>query len=188
MVPTLCRTLGVKGHRPEVGTRDDKDLVYAFGSINCVEGKLHASTLVTRARHVRRQRDQGPAGRGKASKTRRMQVAFAAHLRQVAKAYPASIHPRVTLVIDNAPWHRGKAVKRVLRRNPQLTLYNLPPYSPKLNVIERVWKWLRQRATHNRLFDTVDQMRTAVTAALDHLKDNAGCVLSLMGNCYASGP
>lgn len=32
MVPTLCRTLGVKGHRPVVGTRDDKDLLHVLAS------------------------------------------------------------------------------------------------------------------------------------------------------------
>ena len=46
MVPTLCATLGVKGHRPVVGTRDDKDLVHVFGSVNCTTGgggtELHA--------------------------------------------------------------------------------------------------------------------------------------------------
>lgn len=32
MVPTLGATLGVKGHRPTAGTRDCKDLLYAFAS------------------------------------------------------------------------------------------------------------------------------------------------------------
>ena len=33
MVPTLCRTLGVKGHRRAVGTRDCKDLLYVFAAV-----------------------------------------------------------------------------------------------------------------------------------------------------------
>ena len=34
MVPTLAATLGVKGHRPTVGTRDCKDLLYVFAVVN----------------------------------------------------------------------------------------------------------------------------------------------------------
>ncbi len=40
MVPTLRTTLGVKGHRPVVGTLDDKRAVYVFGAINVVGGRL----------------------------------------------------------------------------------------------------------------------------------------------------
>ena len=40
MVPTLGPTLGVKGHRPVVDTRDCKDLLYVFGVINAVSGVL----------------------------------------------------------------------------------------------------------------------------------------------------
>ena len=38
MVPTLTAALGVKGHRPTVGTRDCKDLLYVFGVVNVVTG------------------------------------------------------------------------------------------------------------------------------------------------------
>ena len=44
MVPTLTTVLGVKGHRPVVGTRDCKDLLYVCASINCISGKLHTRT------------------------------------------------------------------------------------------------------------------------------------------------
>lgn len=42
IAPTLVQTLGVKGHRPTVGTWDNKDKVYAFASVNCITGKLTA--------------------------------------------------------------------------------------------------------------------------------------------------
>src|SRR4029077_18558779 len=45
MVPTLCATLGVKGHRPTVGTRDCKDLLYVFAVGNLVSAAVHANTL-----------------------------------------------------------------------------------------------------------------------------------------------
>ena len=40
----------------------------------------------------------------------------------------------------------------VLAVYPHLRVKRLPSYSPQLNVIERFWRVLRRRATHNRLF------------------------------------
>ena len=42
MVPTLAATLGVKGRRPQVGTRDNKDLLYVFALAD-LKGSLRAS-------------------------------------------------------------------------------------------------------------------------------------------------
>ena len=76
MVPTLAATLGVKGHRPTVGTRDCKDLLYVFAVVNLVSAAVHANTLASPRNAKQRT--------GK-SKTRRMQEAFADHLRHVGK-------------------------------------------------------------------------------------------------------
>jgi transposase len=43
----------------------------------------------------------------------------------------------------------------------------LPPYSPQLAPIERVWKLDRRLATHNRFFATVDDVLTAVSSFFD---------------------
>jgi transposase len=182
MVPTLCATLGVKGHRPVVGTRDCKDLLHVFASVDCVDGRLHTRTLESRAGAIRAAK---AAGRGE-SKTRRMQAAFAKHLRDVAKAYPAHRHKRVVLVIDNAPWHRGKAVSEALAENPHLELYRLPSYSPKLNVIERLWKVLRRRATHNRLFDALTDLKASLRNSLRYFQTVRSRIMSLIEGCYAN--
>lgn len=180
MVPTLCRTLGVKGERLAVGTRDNKDLLYVFGSVNVADGRLHTSTLASEAKMLRDQRLAG--NRSAVSKTRRMTQAFAEHLQAVAAAYPAERHKQVVLVIDNAPWHRGPAVQQVLAEHAHLRLHRLPPYSPKLNVIERLWKWLRRRATHNRLFETLRGLKSAVADAVRYLKRVRRRVLRLIGS------
>jgi hypothetical protein len=49
MVPTLAATLGVKGHRPVVGTRDCKDVLYVFGVLNLITGAIHSSLSSTDA-------------------------------------------------------------------------------------------------------------------------------------------
>src|SRR4029434_3593396 len=76
------------------------------------------------------------------SKQQRLQVAFAAHLRDIASAYPASQYPEVVITIDKAPWHRGALMAQVLAAHPHLRLKRLPSYSPQLNVIERFWRVL----------------------------------------------
>ena len=50
MVPTMCRTLGVKGHRPVVGTWDCKDLLYVSAVVNAVTRSECTVTLGSRPR------------------------------------------------------------------------------------------------------------------------------------------
>lgn len=157
MVPTLTATLGVKGHRPAVGTWDGKHLLYVFAVVNLVTAATHANTLES-PKDARKKTGK--------SKTRRMQEAFAAHLLHIARMYPAVRHKRVVLLIDNAPWHRGKPIDEALRDHPHLEFKRLPSYSPQLNPIERFWKLLRRRATHNRLFDTLADLKTSIRASL----------------------
>ena len=73
MVPTLAATLGVKGHRPVVGTRDCKDLLYVFCVVNLVSAAIHSNTLES-PKDAKKQTGK--------SKTRRMQEAFADHLKK----------------------------------------------------------------------------------------------------------
>jgi len=175
MVPTLCRSLGVKGHRPTVGTRDCKDLVYVFAVINVITAALHAN-LVDSPKHATKR-----TGR---SKTRRLQEAFAGHLRHVGRVYPRADHERVVLLIDNAPWHAGRIIDEALADNPHLELKRLPGYSPQLNVIERFWRLLRRRATHNRLFDTRADLKRSLRASLCYYQTVRRRIRSLVAGCY----
>jgi transposase len=175
MVPTLCRTLGVKGHRPAVGTWDCKDMLYVFASVNVTTSALHTSTVESRTGLLRRTGE---------SKVRRLQRAFAAHLRQVAARYPAGKHARVVLIIDNAPWHAGEAVRQALADNPHLELKRLPSYSPQLNVIERFWKLLRRRATHNRLFDALADLKRSIRNSLCYFQTVKDRIRTLIADCY----
>ena len=170
-MPTLAATLGVKGHRPEVGTWDNKGLLYMFAVLCLTTAAVHATTL------------ECPAGKkqaGQPSKNRRLQEAFAAHLRHVGRVYPEEGHGRVVLVIDNAPWHRGEAVTKALADNPHLELYRLPSYSPKLNPIKRFWKVLRRRATHNRLFETLAELRASLRNSLRYFQTVRSRVIQII--------
>lgn len=171
MVPTLAATLGVRGHRPTVGTRDCKDLLYVFAVVNLGSAALHANTLES-PKDARKRTGQ--------SKTRRMQAAFAAHLRHVGRVYPRDRYPAVVLLVDNAPWHRGAVVDAALAENSHLRFYRLPSYSPHLNPVERFWKKLRRRATHNRLFDTLADLKGSVRASLGYFQTMRHKVRSIL--------
>jgi transposase len=165
MIPTLRTTLGLKGHRPIVGNGDCHDAIYVFGALNLVTGHL-CTRIVERQRASSRQRS--------------LQAAFARHLRDLARTYPAARYPRVVLVIDNAPWHKGALITTCLNDLPHLELYRLPSYSPQLQVIERFWKLLRRRATHNRLFATVAALKRALRNSLCYYQTLRHRVLSII--------
>jgi DDE superfamily endonuclease len=171
LVPTLHATLGVKGHRPTVGTWDNKDLVYCFATLNFVTGQLTTRVLEQPAR------SKAKTGH---SKHRRLQTAFVAHLCDIARRYPARTFPEVVITIDNAPWHRGAGVEEVLATYPHLHLYRLPSYSPQLNVIERFWRVLRRRATHNRLFTSMAALRTTLRNHISYFQTMRQKVVSLV--------
>ena len=71
---------------------------------------------------------------------------------------------RMVLVLDNAKYHHARSLAPLLRRYRNvLTLLYLPPYSPQLNTIERLWKLARRLATHNRYFATLEALIQAVS-------------------------
>lgn len=69
-------------------------------------------------------------------------------LRKLKKQYPGK---KICFVWDNARWHKGKKIKRELRRKGSLTnfhLINFPPYAPDANPQEHVWKYVKDRIAH----------------------------------------
>lgn len=78
---------------------------------------------------------------------------------------------RVVVIVDNAPYHHARLHKpwreKVVKR---FALHFLPPYSPELNPIERVWKLTRRRCLHNRYFEYLKTIITAVEGEFDRWK------------------
>lgn len=76
--------------------------------------------------------------------------------RRLARYY----FPKQTLLIqDNASYHKDREVWNWFKENRKwLTVYNLPPYSPELNAVERLWHYTRMTGTHNRYFVTEDEL------------------------------
>jgi transposase len=74
----------------------------------------------------------------------------------------------ITLVLDNARYQRN-AVVQDLAKDLGITLLFLPSYSPNLNLIERLWKFLKRRALYGRYHPTFAGFRAAIEETLDGL-------------------
>ena len=81
---------------------------------------------------------------------------------------------RMVIVLDNARYHHAKLLAPLLHKYRKvLTLLFLPPYSPQLAPIERVWKLTRRLATHNRHFETLGEVLAVVQTCFNRwLKPN----------------
>jgi transposase len=80
-------------------------------------------------------------------------------------------HPkteRFLLYLDRARYYGSPVVKAWLQRHPEFQLEPLPTYSPNLNLIERLWKFLRKKAL-SRWHPSFAAMQEAVSEVLDHL-------------------
>jgi hypothetical protein len=83
---------------------------------------------------------------------------------------------KIILIMDQAGWHKSREL--IVPGNIQI--WFLPPYSPELNPIERLWKRIKQNTLHNRIFNNLKQLETAVLDYFDTLTED---VLSNLCAC-----
>jgi len=70
---------------------------------------------------------------------------------------------RVVTISDNAQYHRSRLhLPWREQQEPDFVIDFLPPYSPELNPIERVWKLTRRLCLHNRYFGFLETVTEAV--------------------------
>ena len=81
----------------------------------------------------------------------------------------------VALVLDGAGWHSAKA----LRVPSNVTLVPLPPYSPELNPVERVWLYLKVRFLSMRRLNDYQAIVTATSRAWKRPRRQSGRLTSL---------
>ncbi len=63
----------------------------------------------------------------------------------------------IILVVDGAGWHRSKQL--LIPEN--ISLCYLPPYSPELNPIERLWLYLKEKYLSFKTYDTLENILDA---------------------------
>lgn len=137
---TLTRRWAPKGSRPPAVKQTEYEWAYLFGAVNPVTGDSSALLAPT-------------------VNTEYMNH----HLRFISERVEPDVH--VVLVLDQAGWHRSKG----LRVPENVTLLHLPPYSPELNAVERLWAFLKSHYLSNRAYDNYDHLFQACGKAWNQL-------------------
>jgi transposase len=81
------------------------------------------------------------------------------------KLAQASTDIPITVVLDNARYQRCKKVQEYAA-SLGIELLFLPPYSPNLNLIERLWKFVKRKCLYSRYYETFQDFKAAITNCL----------------------
>jgi transposase len=85
------------------------------------------------------------------------------------------------VILDGAGWHRSQGL--VIPGN--ITLLELPPYSPELNPVERIWHYLRSLWLANSVFPSLADIMDACEMAWNRFATNHGLIRSLCAVAWA---
>ncbi|ANB60714.1 DDE superendonuclease family protein [Anoxybacillus amylolyticus] len=95
---------------------------------------------------------------------------FLRFLQLVLERYPTG---KMVMILDNARIHHAKLIQPFLKEHEdRLELVFLPPYSPQLNLIEGLWKWLKSDVIYNVFYSTVQGIRKNVQAFIQRINQN----------------
>jgi transposase len=97
------------------------------------------------------------------------EMAFMTFLEQLAGTFPAE-EPLV-VVLDNASYHKSYTLRAWWQQHAdRLQPLWLPAYSPQLNLIERLWRHLKDKLACHRWWNDVDRLKQATDTFLGDLE------------------
>jgi len=86
---------------------------------------------------------------------------------------------KIYVVVDNARYYKCKLVQDYLKTS-RIELLYLPPYSPNLNLIERLWRLLKKEVLYNRYIDKFSDFRAVILDFFENIKNYSEQLNSLM--------
>lgn len=91
-------------------------------------------------------------------------------------------HPgkRIFHICDNAKYYHSKVLKEWLAEHPNTSVWFLPPYAPNLNLIERLWKFLRKKVISSHYYSTFLEFKEAVRGFFDNIEHHKSALESLL--------
>lgn len=132
-----------RGQKVKIPAPGSNKKLHVFGAWNYAKDHIHYQTHPKKTRYEFRE--------------------FLKHL--IEKRYPRRY---VILVLDNASYHHAQIVQEYLETvKDRVFVFWLPTYAPELNLIERVWKHLKQVGLNNFFFETLTVLETATHQVLD---------------------
>lgn len=86
----------------------------------------------------------------------------------------------IYFISDNARYYRAQVLKEYLRTHQRIKIIPLPPYSPNLNLIERLWRLFKKNILYNQYYENLSEMREATLNFFKHLKHYSTDLETLM--------
>jgi len=80
-------------------------------------------------------------------------------LKKIETHYPKAL--QINVILDQSSYHRSQEVQEFVKKS-RIKLHFLPPYSPNLNPIERLWKVMNEIVRNNRVFQSAKEFREAI--------------------------
>ncbi len=87
---------------------------------------------------------------------------------------------RIYIVVDNAKYYRNKDVTAYLK-GARIELMFLPPYSPNLNLIERLWKYMRKKIINNEYYESFKEFKKVLFGFFEDCKDDRVAIKQFIG-------
>ena len=87
--------------------------------------------------------------------------------------------PRIVVIMDNARYYHNKELNEWMK-GTRITPVYLPPYSPNLNLIERLWKFLRKKVINTNFYRTKELFQSAIKKFFDRIGDYKAELESLL--------
>lgn len=81
------------------------------------------------------------------------------HFKKLKEKYPKAI--KIHLILDRGSYNTSQETKEAAKEL-SIILHYLPPYSPNLNPIERLWKIMNENVRNNRVFESACAFREAI--------------------------
>lgn len=98
-------------------------------------------------------------------------------LEQMLKEQPLGI---LYIILDNARYYHSNHVKEFLSRNPRIQFKYLPAYSPNLNLIERLWKFLKKKVAQNEYYEKFSEFKQKINDFFSNMEKYREELESLM--------
>jgi transposase len=86
---------------------------------------------------------------------------------------------KIYIYCDNARYYRSRLVQEFLA-NSRIELIFLPPYSPNLNLIERLWKYFRKEILYNEYYEKFSDFQRACQNFFTDIKEHKKALRSLL--------
>jgi transposase len=94
---------------------------------------------------------------------------------------------KLHVIWDNAGYHRDKEIK-LFAKNLGIQLHYLPPYSPNLNPIERLWKIMHERVTYNKYYENFSDFTQATINFFRQIGKNKAILQSRITDNFQTLP